>query len=258
MLTVYIEAVLFDNMLVNLFLIYLVSFCILNTRVKKWRMVLASAVGAALAFPVLYIEKTFLLFLYKVGVALLLPVIFGGFKSFKGYLLTTVSFVAVTFAFGGVVYGLGLFIGGLNTNTGILGLIALAGLFTAYFIRQLKIKHTESARHETVKIIIHTGCGAREFTGFWDTGNTLFDFCTLKPVIVISQKVLEAAEAERRGEISVKTVTGEKVLPLVSISGLKIAEKEREIELSNVLATVSEIKKDYDVILNCALMPNAA
>ncbi|MDR3216738.1 MAG: sigma-E processing peptidase SpoIIGA [Clostridiaceae bacterium] len=216
---VYIEFVIFDNLMINLLLIYAVK-TVLKLKIRTRRMFFAALVGAGFAVSLPYIPAFHEL--YKLGTAVLMPLLFGGFKKFKGYLLNAAVFVLLSFALGGAVFALGLWLPYFNGNSGVLGASAAGGIFLLYATRQLVlgIRARQVAGEAEVKI--HTDGGVIIASAFIDNGNVLTDAVTGKPVIIITGGLLNGTGITPERLISVKTVTGERALPLVTLPLLEI------------------------------------
>ncbi len=105
-----------------------------------------------------------------------------------------------------------------------------------------------------------------EITGLIDTGNTLIDTKTQKPVIVISLSVLEKFLSENEiqmlasknyyglnisGSLKYKSVAGDGEMPIVDIGKVKIIRGKEEFYYNSVLGIVSEdlTTEKYDCLL---------
>ena len=61
--------------------------------------------------------------------------------------------------------------------------------------------------------------------GFYDTGNTLTDTLTGKPIVLLSKSVVDSFKAQQQiiydGFVEIKTVNGESTVPIVELDEIK-------------------------------------
>ena len=193
-MTLYIESVILDNFFATL-TISDVSYRALSMRRSKKRMTIASLAGTVVAvlYPLLKIHAIWLL-LIKIALFISLSMIL--FKK-KGKLMPSAFvFLALTFAFGGVLFAVGLTVFGdveralrlpiSNLPAGILA----AGVWGAYLLTKRvcrRIKRTRGIARLTYRYQIEALGNAVSGLAFLDTGNRLYDKNSDMPVIVLSQ-----------------------------------------------------------------------
>jgi stage II sporulation protein GA (sporulation sigma-E factor processing peptidase) len=258
---VYIEIVVFDNLMINLLLIYAVKTA-LRLNITRWRMLLAAVGGAGLAVALPFVSD--FQYLYKLGAAAAMPLLFGGFKSIKSYLLNAVVFIILSFALGGAVFAAGQWLPFFRGGSGILGASAACGLFLLYGLRQMMSGMRSKNAGGEAAVRIHTEQGVITAAALVDSGNKLTDALTGKPVIVVTSGLLNGAGLISERCIKVRTVVGERELPLVMLKRVEIApdydpakrgrlfkssHKKMPVVLTEVPAALSPEKGRYGVIL---------
>ena len=87
-----------------------------------------------------------------------------------------------------------------------------------------------------------------ELPALFDTGNLLTDE-NGGEVILVDEKSIDPSFLPSMGSTLVRTASGRKVLPLVKIPEIKIYSEDGENKLFNVTAALSDLPKEYSVIL---------
>lgn len=204
---VWIEQVLFDNIIIN----FLILFCtvkLLKLECGKLRIFFSAFLGAcfSLTFP-LIVMPAFLFVFVKllVGVVLIL-LLFKQKQKFKNYLITFITFLFLTFLFGGACYGIILMLNAtfLGINNGIvynydfpISLIVLICFLMFYLLLNLfaQFYRKKQINNFIYKIVFVNNNKSICTTAFFDSGNKLIDDKTQKAIIIISlnlsQKIFE-------------------------------------------------------------------
>ena len=259
-MVVYIEYLIFDNMLVNSLIITVTVFA-MKKKLSILRVFSGSAVGtiAAVIMPIISISGI-LLFIYKIAVSLIIVSIIAKFIRVKEYLIGLVLFYLVSLLFGGIVFVLSnntLTIEGYYTRSDInVGILALAGLITVYILRQASeyIFSAEQKKNKlkVVEIISDTGETVKELRGLIDTGNNLYYLGC--PVVFVSYKTAGALSGDEIGKVTVNTVAGSKEIGVRVIPKLRILSLNSCVEYENVYCAVSEENfAYYDIILHSTM-----
>lgn len=189
MTVVYIDSLFLLNWIVN-YLLLLATAKLAGELIRRWRLALGAALGALYAAAVFFPGMGFLLHpLCKLGAAvLMLLVSFGGARRL---IRVTFVFFGLACAFGGGIFAIGLLGGrGLSMNNGILYSamdlrIILLSASVCYVLLTLVFRRT--AKHdmrELVPSVLTLGERRVALTALVDTGNTLTDPVTGRPVMV--------------------------------------------------------------------------
>lgn len=190
MTVVYVDSVFFLNLILN-FLLLSATARLSGTRMRRWRMILGSVLGALYAVAVYLPNMGFLrLFPIQIGVAVLMLLV--SFSGAPRLLRLTLLFFGVAFAFGGGVLALELLGGRKPWQTG--GILASASLKDLLFAAAvcyaiLSIVFRQTAKHggslrDIVKITLHLDGRRIVLPALVDSGNTLTDPLTNAPVMV--------------------------------------------------------------------------
>ena len=195
---VYVEYVLFENMIIDGLILFLVSKTLKN-KTNWWGIVVASFLGAIFALISAKINGfSFLSILTKLVYCFFMAYFldFSLKKIFKKFFLIFVY----TFLFGGfVLFAFKFF--GVSTQSalslqynlnfpvvGMIGLIVIFAMMVCYHIKKVLAKKKISSFLYDIKLLINNK--TKTLCGFLDTGNTLKNKDG-KPVLMISEKALE-------------------------------------------------------------------
>jgi stage II sporulation protein GA (sporulation sigma-E factor processing peptidase) len=172
-MTVYLEDVIIENILINSMLLYFVCKTVKRYPVF-WRVIWASIIGTvfAVVLPLLnYPEAFSVLIKLAVGAVMVLAAGFG--KSIIKFILFYTLFLVYTFSFGGAVYAFG--------NAYVL--IAVGFMFI-FLIQFLNLRHSIS--QSLRDCVIYYGSNKFKINCLYDTGNRLIDPKSKAPVCIIS------------------------------------------------------------------------
>lgn len=199
MTVVYIDSLFLLNLVVN-YLLLLAAARLAGEVIRRLRLGLGAALGAFYAAAVFFPGMGFLVHpLCKLGAAvLMLLCAFGGSRHL---LRMTLVFFGVSAAFGGGIFAIELLGGrGLSLKNGIfysamdLRLILLSAAI-CYVVITLIFRRTArhgGPRRELVPAVITLGDRRTALTALVDTGNTLTDPVTNRPVMVAEGEKLIA------------------------------------------------------------------
>lgn len=259
-MVVYIEYLIFDNMLVNA-LIITVTLLAMKKKTLFLRIFAGSAVGtvAAVIMPIIEISGI-ILFLYKFAASLIIVSLITKYFRVKEYFIGLILFYLVSLVFGGIVYVLcnnSLTIEGYYTRSDInIGILALAGLITVYILRQSSayIFSAEQKKNKlkVVEIVSASGKKIGEYVALIDTGNNLYYMG--RPVIFISKQYANRISGDEIGKVTVNTVVGSKCMDIRIIPKIRISYLDSYIEYNNVYCAISSEKfAYYDIILHSSM-----
>lgn len=259
---VYVEYVFIDNFVIDM-LIFKLSFALANIYCARGRLVLCSFLGAvfALLYPLITADRV-IIAAVKILFGLILTLFTGKFRGAKQYLNFTLTFFAVTFLFGGAVYGLYSVLGIDTSSEFSVGftILPVAAIYYAakrvvvYILRKKTVKDFYADAE-----IIFAG-DAIKVRGFFDTGNGLFDGAS--PVIVANKAAIlpkiSGGALKTAKSIGVNTLSGKSRKISLKPSAVVIYYKDKRNIFYNVSVCLTDEKFDgYDVILHPSLMQAA-
>lgn len=194
---VYIEDVILDNFIID-FIILWTTAKLLHLKPNYIFIILASAFGVGLTFVNFFISLTgFFLFAFKLLIGLSMVAIAFREKFFKKIFLQYLTFLFITFIYGGACFLICFSFGNIIIATnGVvsyelalpLGIIAGIIFAISLFLFQVFQKIKDKAKVENFvydAMICNNNCQIH-LKAFLDTGNTLIDPITNKPVVFIS------------------------------------------------------------------------
>lgn len=193
-LIIYIDVLLVVNLYINYFLVRGTSL-MLRRKVSPRRVILASAVGAVGSLLILVPDlNPILCVLIKIALGIGITFAAFGRQNKIDFLISSLSFLVVSFIFGGAMTALwniaapaGIFV---RNGTAYFDIpIIAAALFTAALYGGFRVFRTIIDRRKPQShAVVRIRNGAAEVTldGLADTGNSLRDSFTGKPVVITS------------------------------------------------------------------------
>ena len=193
-LVIYIDVLLVVNLYINYFLVRGTSL-MLRRKVSPRRVLLASAVGAVGSLLILVPDlNPILCVLIKIALGIGITFAAFGRQNKIDFLISSLSFLVVSFIFGGAMTALwniaapaGIFV---RNGTAYFDIpIIAAALFTAALYGGFRVFRTIIDRRKPQShAVVRIRNGAAEVTldGLADTGNSLRDSFTGKPVVILS------------------------------------------------------------------------
>lgn len=206
-MTVYLDIVFVENILMNYIIIF-ATCVVLKSECKKFRMFIASCVGAVYTV-VMYLNIIPIYSNFFMKFILSIAIVYISFKpkSFKRLLKDLVVFYLVSFAFGGCVFALmyffkpqmaeirnGVFVGSYPIK------VALVGALIAFVIVQISFKLVKSKlckKDVIYKVQLIIEDKAIDIQALLDTGNLLKDPITGFPVIIVERTCLTTVISEK-------------------------------------------------------------
>lgn len=279
---VYVEYVVLDNFTIT-FLIAALTYGIMLKRVSKLRSFVAATIGTGVALAYPFIENNVLVVIVKFGLWIVLSLIL--FAGKRKPLFCSITFLALTFSFGGVMFGISYLVYG-DAYTAMrvspfdfpVSLIVIGACVCYFFIRKLTIKfHRVKDVSGAVYDFSVTIFGEKlELRGLMDTGNRLYDDKNGLPIVVVwIGSLIGILSDEQFGAITsgngksvqrgarykniATVVKGGKILLLKPDSFVLYSDKGEHI-LYDVTVGVSFVPLndsiEYDAILHPALIQN--
>lgn len=259
-MTVYIEYVIIDNLIID-YLMLKATFVLTGKTIGRGRLFLCAFFGAAVAltYPLL---QTFnvILSTVKILTGLLIVLLAANYNSFKSYYVTVVLFFALTFLTGGAITGAFNLLG-LDASSEISIALMVFPVYVTFKIAVSIIRYLRRSKHvsrETHKIEMFLGNDSVNASGFFDTGNALYDGD--RPVVVCEKRIFTALVKNnllnyKLKKIDVSTVNGQSQNLAVELDKIMIYIGDKVNIHNNVtLCLVKGIGNGYDVILHPALM----
>ncbi len=196
---IYIEQVLIDNFIINFFIILTLK-AILKAKINKINMVLSSLLGSVVALLLpLFGFNLIINSLVKILLSLVMVIILKKFVKFKEYILYYLTFLFITFLYGGACLFILMYfdknfkINNFTTYSLPLGVIVLIAFFIMIVIKNIfkNFYNRKKINNYVYKIVIENNAEKDELLGFLDSGNTLVDSLTGKPITVVNYSSLK-------------------------------------------------------------------
>lgn len=193
-MVIYIEQVLIDNFIINLFIILSLK-AILRAKIKKINIVLASLLGSVIALILpLFHFNLIINSLIKILLSLVMVIILKRFTKFKEYLLYYLTFLLLTFVFGGAClfilmsFDKSFKINNYSTYSLPLGVIVVIIFFIFIIIKNIfkNFYSRKKINNFVYKVVVENNDEKDEILGFLDSGNTLVDKLTGKPITIVN------------------------------------------------------------------------
>ena len=197
-LVIYVDVLIIENFIVNMFLL-LLTFQSAARRPKfKW-VALSSALGSFYVLATFYKSLFFLTYLpFKILVAFIMIVICSGFVNIKETPKLFLLFMGYTMGLAGICFFLDI-----NKNPSIklsfyitnfsyksLMLSVMVSYILLYFLT-CYVKNIKETNKYIYQVEIKKGNYKRSFLGFLDTGNELKEPFTRLPVVIVEKNILE-------------------------------------------------------------------
>lgn len=275
---IYIEYLLIDNLIINSLIIYLTSrLC--GFKISKFRMFLVSlfATMFSFIFPYFYNFSFGVLFLFKLFAGFIITLTLKKHKSVLGLIVCFLLFITSTFLVGGFVYGLinilgfstsvnGLLINNFEIPMGTIVLVLCLYIFLLNkLIKYIKNKCLHSSEYFDVSVCVLNKI--YKMHALYDTGNSLYDNISNKPIVMISskffKKIINSINYYKKDQIvlykklknmhyvDVKTISGCDNVLVFEIDTLNIFKKDKNIKIDEVCVGVSKTNfGEFDCILH--------
>ena len=180
------------------FLLLLTTSMILRRNTQIKRIFLGSFVGALSIFLLFLPFPSFLFFIIKLVISIIMVLITFGFRDIHYTIRNLYYLYSVSILLGGFLYllnvefsykqeGLVFYHHGLGINVVVLFVLAPLILYT--YIKQTRKLKYHYSNYYNVDIYLKDGT-IQNFTAFLDTGNQLFDPYLRRPIILVCEKDL--------------------------------------------------------------------
>ena len=195
---IYIDLILALNFFLDFLLLTSVSL-ILKRNTKIIRIILGALIGSISMISLFINFSSFTLFLFKVLISIIMIIITFGFISIKEFFNNILYLYIVSIILGGFLYlindtisykkiGLMFFHNGLSINYLII-ILASPIIIYIYIKSVRKIKNNYSKNYEVTITFLNNK--KLNLTGFFDTGNNLYDPYKKRPIIIINKDLIK-------------------------------------------------------------------
>ena len=259
-MTVYIEYVIIDNLVIN-YLILKTTFAIMGRTCKRKWLFLSSAMGTivALVYPLLSVHQAFIVAI-KILTGLLMVQAAGKVNNFRQYYLLALLFFLITFCIGGAILGIYSMFGIDYSSEISIAIMILPVYLIAKLVREI-IKYVYK-RKDTVKYLYDVALSKNQtkikLKGFMDTGNSVYDGD--RPVIFCQRSTfikLYGINPVQTGlkKITINTISGQTEKIAFELDQLEIYIGEKVNIHNNVTVCVTRFNAgEYEVLLHPALL----
>ena len=277
-----VEYALLDNFIIDMIILF-VSCKLKHEKISVARLCISSLFGAicALLMPLLNCAN-FLIIGVKLLIGVVMVLIAHKCSTFKKFVLDYFIFLSTTAVFGGVGIGvLYLFFGSVTLTAGfaINSPILMSAIYIAIFawvygvVAAVKFFYRKKNRNEfTFEILLVCKDKKVESTAYLDSGNTLVDPVTQKPVVIIGfktfsklhkdvalenllMKKLDKIKIEGAHYIEYQTLNNQKMSMLITpIDKIEMKNKKEKNGLKDCVLGLSFAK--FQKSFNCDILLN--
>ncbi len=228
MQTIYVDVLIVLNIYVN-FMLILASSRITGSRVSNIRGIVASVYGSFYSLMILLPElNIFLNMIIKIFAGVTIIIIAFGFVNLKRLVVNTICFFTVNFIFGGVMFAVYIWLkpSFMHFNNTyfyvdfslLLLIFVTAFLYTALSVFRYFADRTSFLSDDYMISIKYHGKNTL-LKGLADTGNSLVDFFTGKPVIICSREEISGLVKIPDSPEECLKIKGFRIIPYSVISG---------------------------------------
>ena len=257
-MTIYLDVILFENILMNLLIIYTSNY-LNRSRVNIFRMFISSIIGAVYYIAILLPQTSFLNFyIYKIVLSVVMTLIGFEYKEIYSYIKCLGIFYFTSFIYGGIAYGIGNLFSKSYSNYYSIKIILVTCILAFIFIKKIikTIKNNMYYSNYDYYVDIYIDNKIKKIKAFLDTGNNMRDPITNKPVLIVSLESIkdilpqEIVLNKNIDEILLKN-KNVKLLPYISVgnsNGLMLGYKTDKIKI--YINKEERILKDIIVGIN--------
>ena len=251
-MTVYIEYVLIDNLVIDCLLLKY-AYKLTGVQTKKTRLILSASFGAIFALLYPLIESKGVLFsLVKICVGVIMVLLGAKFESGKKAYITTAVFYLLTFALGGTITAVCTAFNIRSSETLISLIILPAYLLLNSLGEVIKVIYRrKNVLGFTYDITLTLGNKTVSALGFLDTGNNAY--FKDKPMIFCSVDILntliDGGKIPKTYKTEINTLSGSQSKTVIILDRLEIYIGGIKNIYNNVPTCITNVK-DKQVILH--------
>ena len=254
---IYLDLIMILNFLIDFILLITVSV-ILKRNIKITRIMLGAFVGGISILLLFFNINSVLLFILKFLISVVMTIITFKFVNIKYTLVNILYLYMSSIILGGFLYllniefsykhiGIIFFNNGLSIN--FIFLLIFSPLILYIYIKQTKNFRLNYSNYYNIDIILKNK--KYKYTAYLDTGNTLIDNLTRKPVILIDKRKILFDIKEFR-LIPYMGVNGLNMIKVIKVDKIFFNSKEYKNILLGIMDKIS--LDGVDVILNKRLL----
>jgi Sporulation factor SpoIIGA. len=191
---VYLDLIIVLNIALD-FLILLTVSIVLKRNVNIKRIILASLFGGLSIFLLFVPINTFMLFVVKLLISMVMVIIAFSYKNKKYFINNMAYLYMVSIILGGFLYflrvefsykneGVIFFNNGMSIN--FIVLLIISPIILYIYIKESKMLKLNGSYYHKVDLYYKNKC--YKFNGFLDTGNKLYDQYKKRPIVLIRNK----------------------------------------------------------------------
>ncbi len=262
-MTVYLDIVFFENLFMNFCILYCASI-FSNKKNSLYRIFIGATLGALYYIAILLPQTYFLSYsICKIILSILIVLISFKFTDIYSFVHDLLKFILISFVFGGVMYGLYYFVFNKLTIPYYPIKLIFFGAITMVILLKIsiyKIRCNLEYRKITYSVEISLNKKVKIIKGFLDTGNSLKDPITSKPILLVNYNTIKEilpseicrvceSNLNNLGNLSKETERRVRILPYISVgnqNGLMLGYKMDKVTIY--------LTKEENIVLNNALI----
>ena len=256
---VYVDLVYFFNYYLD-FLLLLTTSIVLKRDISLKRICLGAFLGSLSIFFLFFKLSSISLILFKIFIAVIMIIVTFRFENMKYTISNFLYFYMISIILGGFLYylniefsytSIGLLFKKHKLNISAIFLLLISPVILLLYIKQEKKMKSNYNLTYNVKIVLKS---QQEYilNGFLDTGNSLFDPITSKPIILIEKGIVDEKN-NKFYYVPFHSLNNQNLLKCLRPKYIEIENKK----FNNYLIGISDKKFNFEgikCILNNRLM----
>lgn len=270
-MVVYIDSLIFTNIIIDYLLISLAS--LLTRRTYSLKRIIASSIIGGFSSLYIFVETTLVLdIFFQVVISSVVLFVSIGKCKFKNFVVSLCAFLGLSFTLNGAATLVSKFqkqdIVLTDNMIYYLNISPLTLLFTTaiIYVAILTVRRILDKKRENTRVTLKVNLGDNVFSfeGLVDTGNNISDPFLKSPVFIINADQFEFIKytvkkeelALRQRVIPAKTIGEELLLNGIRCDKAVILENSGRYEYEKpiVVSAIEKIENDYDAIIPYAVL----
>jgi len=244
---VYLDLIIVLNIALD-FLILLTVSIVLKRNVNIKRIILASLFGGTSIFLLFVAINTFMLFVVKLLISMVMVIIAFSYKNRKYFINNMAYLYMVSIILGGFLYflrvefsykneGVIFFNNGMSVN--FIVLLIISPIILYIYIKESRMLKLTGNYYYKVDLYYKDRC--LKFNGFLDTGNKLYDQYKRRPIVLVRSKELKF-NYDNGILVPYNTASGNSLLKCLVVDRIVI---DSDYEVINPVIGISE--QDFNI-----------